>query len=91
MIDHTVCEITALGEHTAFGGGNRFSLSWEVFVFRPTLSVNIDGVGTAVAVTLRWVGDVSTHSLIPESFFILKATTSPGKLRLHGDNLDRKG
>lgn len=72
MIDHTVREIAALGENTAFAGRFRLVLRREVFVFSPALGVYIDGLGAAIAVTLRRVGDVSTHSLIPEILFILK-------------------
>jgi hypothetical protein len=68
VIDHTVREIAALGEYTASAGRFRLVFRREVFVFSPALGVYIDGLGAAIAVTLRWVGDVSTHSLIPESF-----------------------
>lgn len=65
MVDFAVGQVAAFGEDAAHGGGFCVCRWWEVFVLRPVLGVDVDGVDAGVAVTLGWVGDVATQSLIP--------------------------
>lgn len=65
MVDFAVGQVAAFGEDAAHGFGFCVWCWREFFVLRPVLSIDVDGFDAGVAVTLGWVGDVATQSLIP--------------------------
>ena len=66
VVNFTVGQVAAFCEDAAHGDGFCvWRWWWEVFVLRPVLGVYVGGFDAAVAVTLRWVGDVATQSLVP--------------------------
>jgi hypothetical protein len=61
VVDHTVWKIAALGEHAAQAVWFGVFFGGEVFVFSPTLGVDIDRLNAAIAIALRRVWYVSAH------------------------------